>query len=1298
MKACHALIFLILFGALAYAGAQYNLYSSTIVYHWANDSAAPLRDAVRNKLNMTEITTTPVTWGLTGKVGTAIGLNSTDRLKYVNNARLARNQTKWTLAFWLKNYANGTGYIISSNLTNTAQGQTQLWYNNAGNFALLFYHYCSATSANTFFINNFRRFGGWHHYALVFYRNGTDNVEYWIDGQNQTGIYAPNSSTFTCGKSPSYNISRFTIGEHLGTGSLDMRIDEIGYYDAALNASEIGYLYANGTPTTANTFPFGYSSTAHPVVTIAYPNATRHYNDLTYNGSIILTTDITANCTINDTDFYLSRATATMHRWRNATTLTDGNHSIAYACNNTGWTNSTFWFILDRTKPAILQNSPANLTRTRTYFTLNVSFSDTYLYWANTTIKQSNGTMRYNKYSGNLNTTHVTLYNWQKQINITGWPDGNYTILHEARDTHTLQKWDMPLLETKKTYSTAQVRQAQVKGGKVGPSAVLAHSVSYDLAGSTFKIELPEDIEVTAEKALDRFRFKYTGSKGQKSFTVAADRLDYLENSPFPCHFIVDGLYWFDCAGLPSAQVNKIDAKSYIITYEQDRGSITTDSLGGLNYASKTYNLTVDTTAPTFVAHKSWPTSSTIVFNFNTSEVTNYTYGLGTTDCLVHDKANGSSLGFFQDHTLIFSSLNYNTTYYLNVTVWDQAGNSAKRCFLVNTTSAALSVTSVRLVVDGNHFVGYSNATHGTGNNISYECRFYVNATLLENFTYPTPQYIATPASIYYQEQADSYFQDTPNPWIDLPRVFDNDYSTDSETSAPYQASSAIITYYKPDGYVNQPVTWQVKDGATGSAGKVNHTLPSACQPDALNYITLRVYQRRQDTDPYHDNTHWICCHEPTCTNGTLLRIGGPYGLAYEEGVFWVANATLLNTVEQGIERNVGNLTPTGPGTYYMACRITDGFINSTWRNTTGLSIPAFNITIRDENTLGQISGVNFSVDVISQAANWSDTYSTGNGFLNFSLLPVLGAYTLRFYSDSHYMRVASLDLGATLIQNLNVYALANNMSTALDVYVRDPNYLGIENATVHLLRYYANLTSWIEVSQEQTNPGGKVRFYVLPANAYYKFVVTYGNMTIFESNGEKILATTYIISTSIEPIYETYESVDAEIQVINTTLPPYFKLAYANKKEKIYQVCMDTYRSTDAGLMLFNSTCLTTSSGVIIHPFNENYSYTAYGYTTYYHSPDIYFAQAAYSALADFFKGIVDMKDLGIILSILIFITLTIGTLFLTGSPVVLIIALDVALLAVRFLHLFNVSDIALGIIIPASFIVAYYLNKVTY
>lgn len=1294
MKAVYILLFC-LFVVAVMAGKQADLYKSTIVNYWGNMSSGSVVDSTKHR-NLTIINGT-LGYSVAGKYGNAFEMDTNDRIKTASAySRLKFNATKWALCFWMRRMSNTTGEFITSNDSATVHGRTEVWYNNGGTFPLLWYHYLNAASANVWQFQNSRDVGGWAHYCYNVYGNGTDSVELYVNGVSKALVYTPTSG----GKNNEYNMSEWAFGAYAGTNALSVRIQHITFFKHNLNASHIDYLYANGTPGVNNVWPYGYSSLVYPAVTIAYPNATRHYNDANYNGSIRITTDVSANCTINDTvHWYMAKNTSTMFRWRNTTNLASRNWTISYACKNTGWTNGTFWFIVDKTKPTITQYAPANLSYIKANFLLNVTFLDDYLYWTNTTIKQANGTVKYNKYSGNLNTTHVSSYSVNKQINITGWPDGNYTIKQEARDTHTLQEWEMPLIQSKRQLSlTAQKGiVTELKGeGIVVPT--LSNSVSYELEGSVFEMQLPAAIDVEAYKAVDRFRFQYSGETGEQSFKIVADSLDYLENSPWPCHFIVNRLYWFDCAGLPSPQVQRIDANSYLITYEQDNESITTDSLGGLNYASKNYNFTLDTTAPTVVAHKAWVTSSSFIFNFNTSEVTNYTAGIGSSDCLVHDISNTSTLGLFLDHTLTASGLHYNKTYYINVTLFDQAGNRAKRCFLVNTSNASVAINSVRLVVNGEYFAAYANGSQSTAQNISYECRLYANTTLLVNFTYPTPQYMTNPASTYYQEQADSYYQDTPNPWTDITRIFDNDYSTYAQTSAIYQSSTAIITYYKPDGYTNVPIKWQVKDGAPGSDQKVNLTLPSQCQPDALNYVTVRVYNRRQDADPLHDQTHWQCCTTGTCGTTYTLRIGGGYGVAYEEAFFWTANSTLLHSIGEGIERNVYNYTPDHPGTYYLACRVTDGFVNSTWRNTTGLTIPAFNVTILDENTLAQITGENFSVDLINAAANWSNTYQTAGGFLNFSSLPTLGTYTLRFYSDNYYMRAASLDLQAVLVQNLHVYAIPNNVSSALDVYVRDPNYLGIENATVHLLRFYANLTSWIEVSQEQTNPGGKVRFYVLPANAYYKFVVTYSNETIFESQGEKILATTYIISTSIEPIYETYESVDAVIQIINTTNPPYFKLAYANKKAKIYQVCMDTYRSTDAGLTLFNSTCLTTDSGIIIHPFNGNYTYTAYGYTTYYHSPDIYFAQATYSSITEFFKDVLDMKDLGIVLSILIFVSLTIGTLFITGSPVVLIVALDVALLAIRFLHLFNISDVALGIIIPGSLVVAYYLNKVTY
>lgn len=1254
-----------------------DLYYSSFAWYYANDTSS-MREVIRETVNASEITGSTASYQLSGFLGYSIGLNGTDRLKVKTavSGAFARNNSDWSLCYWMKIQANATGSVWGANTSNTAHGRLEAWYNHGGTYPIRVDHYCDGANRNLYQYNAYNAFGGWNHYCFVFYRNGTDSLELWVNGINLTlSAITPSA---TCGKMAKYNISGFYFGEYGGTNAHPYKFQHIGFYDQALNASQIDWLENNKSAiNSAHIYPFGVGGGGPALtVTLVYPNTTDHYNNANYDGSIELYTNIAANCIINDTTRWSSYfQNATTHLWVNNTVLASRNYTISYACNSTAttWSNGSFWFVFDTVMPSVTQVVPANNSYMNDNFTLTVRFYDLYLYFTNITIKDTIGTVRYNR-AENFSTGSAVWNNVTKLINITGWPEGDYIITSEAWDTHTLAAFEEPIRVTTSTKSNTNVYDYAIKTG-------------------TFKLTTPKTTTIETIAAPDRWKFRYTSTKtGAGKFNISASSLVYLSESPFPCHFIVNKVYWFDAAGLDNCEVRRIDSRTYEISYSTTKLVTLTDSFGGLNHKAVQNMFNIDLSEPLWMGNRTTSTTSTATYEFNTTEATNYSVDLSNVSCggdggVFVDSA--SDAAFDVTHSQGFAGLNLNSTYYANVTVWDMAGNRAYACFEVNTTAFPLEINYIRVYPVGNQLMAYANATIFDGFNISFHCTWFINGTADSTFNYPTPLTNVNTSTVYYQELQDAYALNSTSPFLNFANIFDQDYTTYGAGTG----SAAHILYNKPVGLRNAPISWQIRDNSSGS--KLNLTVPDACIDYDPTTLRFRIYASALAAN----FVKWFCCNSSHCQYGNesiLIREAHLTNRIYEEGVFWPVNGSYWNTVAQNEHYNIANLTPTSAGSYTLQCYATNYVINSSRLNSTALYVPTMNVTLRNEKTNAIITGVTFTYDLMGLGANWSRSNDTATGYVRYPDLPAIDTARITYYATGYSSRDVLLDFRDPLRRSITLYALPDNASDMLTVTVRDFGLTGISGAEVALLRYYANVSSWIEVARETTNSQGQAVFSVEQGSAYYKLIVEYANQTIFSTTGEKLYSSSYIITTDYNPIYRFYRGVEATLQIINASNPWYFRLEYNDKEADISSVCLKTYLVSNVTLTLHNTTCLNTESGVIIHPFNQNYSFTSYAYANYLHSPVYTFATLSWTGIQAFFKD-TGFKDVGLVIAIVLFLSLVMGTAYLTQSPSVMIIAVDLGLLAVYFLHLFPVSLAVLGIVIPGSFVVLYFLNKVT-
>jgi len=229
------------------------------------------------------------------------------------------------------------------------------------------------------------------------------------------------------------------------------------------------------------------------------------------------------------------------------------------------------------------------------------------------------------------------------------------------------------------------------------------------------------------------------------------------------------------------------------------------------------------------------------------------------------------------------------------------------------------------------------------------------------------------------------------------------------------------------------------------------------------------------------------------------------------------------------------------------------------------------------------------------------------------------------------------------------------------------------------------------------TNSQGKFRFYVDRGDAYYRLIVNYGGVAIFITDWELINDDTFRITTDTLQLYNAWSVLDGSLNFYNSSIPYYYELVYANKGTDVATVCLDvTEMDNVSGTPLnYNTTCLSSTSGTISTTINETRSYIGTAYVTYTNGAEQNLDSIPYTVLSSFEE---DLREEGLFISLMIVICVTMGALYVSGgNPIAAIAGFNVALLFVKFVGLYTLSIWALGIIIPGSFVIMYYLNKKT-
>ena len=309
----------------------------------------------------------------------------------------------------------------------------------------------------------------------------------------------------------------------------------------------------------------------------------------------------------------------------------------------------------------------------------------------------------------------------------------------------------------------------------------------------------------------------------------------------------------------------------------------------------------------------------------------------------------------------------------------------------------------------------------------------------------------------------------------------------------------------------------------------------------------------------------------------------------------------------------------------------------------------AFKVFIRDQITNDLIEPQPIYLEFIGiNSSNYSTT--TGYKFIT-DLNP--DDYIIRYSSGnySNAFHYFTLENGTNI--QFTIYMIPNATSTEVSLYVYDENSNAVEDATIVVYRYNTVLNSYVMVHNLRTDFEGKALLYVSLNSEFYKFYIYYEDDLKLQTTGAYITGTelsfNIVLQDPILQDYYTWGDIDGYVSYNENTHN--FRFWYNDPGNVVTQGCFYLYQVTYTQETLFNSTCVnSTSSLILLYAQNvSGMTYIGKGYVT------INGAQTLFDSFSYTFQAESGYGNLGVF--IVIFLTLVAGLGFMWDISVGLIV-----------------------------------------
>lgn len=478
--------------------------------------------------------------------------------------------------------------------------------------------------------------GNWYHIGLTV---NSSNATIYINGVQENQV-------------PSSVIASNDQALHLGgdnsIGTWKGKIDEIGFYDRSLTATEVLEKFNVGINATLINITVNQTTTFNKTINTSIiqnltwnfiPNTIKRDTEyflvcnevlnvtsdsqfLTYKTDLTSpvinvitpdfgealnispihinwTTNEVTTCAFNNTDFTLSTSNTTFYSFVE-TLIDNGDFVVNIMCSDLALNNATldFNFTKDTVLPLIEWTFPNDLDTSQTIInqtaTLIVQGTDLNLFAHECLIFDVNSQLAFNFTQENL---PVTIFSLQE--NFVPFNLGNWTVQCTFSDSHTAKEFKQPKInknldDDKLTFTVLKEDRKSSKIRKV------RKNISIQYIGK-YKVD-----DITTEQLFDRTKFKfkydlngYNADTITHIYKLECDNIYYIpeETSGYKAHFVCyDSVTWvdFENPDIISYEVVECGEDCWEIeTISNTNEDVEFNSIGGLNFNQEIHTFEV---------------------------------------------------------------------------------------------------------------------------------------------------------------------------------------------------------------------------------------------------------------------------------------------------------------------------------------------------------------------------------------------------------------------------------------------------------------------------------------------------------------------------------------------------------------------------------------------------------------------------------------------------------------------------------------------------------------------------------
>lgn len=346
-----------------------------------------------------------------------------------------------------------------------------------------------------------------------------------------------------------------------------------------------------------------------------------------------------------------------------------------------------------------------------------------------------------------------------------------------------------------------------------------------------------------------------------------------------------------------------------------------------------------------------------------------------------------------------------------------------------------------------------------------------------------------------------------------------------------------------------------------------------------------------------------------------------------------------------------------------------------------------YNFSFYDESTNTIMVGDNVTVELFTHYNYIDDSTITGLLTLNDT---IDGSYTLIYTSDGYTTRTEEFVIRGGGSGTYTYYLLNSTSVDDITCYVYDTVGNKLEGYDIQILKLIDG--SYILVETATTNFNGEAVISAEKNTPFYKFYILYNGIILKTTAQTEIITDTLTFYVDLfSDIYSSYDKArrlvyDFDYDIASEN----FVVDYVDTTLTVSEVCLEVYSTTSVTVArsLYNSSCLTTTSGTIYVGAPNISGTTYYGelYTSF--SPEQYLDQL----IQQFPDSVLDLGILGMFLTLLIIMSF--GLIGIWYPPIgVILVAFG--FWATKLLHLHNLSNSVVSVITAICIIMAFVLGS---